>query len=389
MHTCPPRCVSSWASPRQPATPAGVGAPAGGARCAPRSEPLSQPGAPRIPAAASPPYPQGGSAGPNKADAQLGGQHPPHASLTCIPTLALARPIFQIPGSGGRGLRTKLWANHSGARQAPLPGSGARRTRGRGRDPCAPRPARGPFRAVPPLVFPGAAHEAPPTSARRRGTRSCRWVFTAPGRGRCVGPGGRGCGPLRGRRSSWAPGGWGRTHLPGWRPPGAPCGRQGLGGARAAASSPGPGAPAAAAATRPRLPAQRIGAAAGGPRRRGGARGAGRAAAPGPCSSPPTPPPPRSLSQAPQHRCGPAPPRARPLPAPAPEDPLPRGGYPLLQTHPDLAASPNAGPAPAAPARALIQQPRRLPSVCSPPQICGPPTKCRRSAGYGGAGLTP
>lgn len=168
-----------------------------------------------------------------------------------------------------------------------------------------------------------------------------------------MGPGGRGCGPLRGRRSSWAPGGWGRTHLPGWRPPGAPCGRQGLGGAHAAASSPGPGAPAAAAATRPRLPAQRIGAAAGGPRRRGGARGAGRAAAPGPCY---LTPPPRSPSLAPQHRCGPAPPRARPLPAPAPEDP----------SHAEATPSCRATPTwPRPPTLARPLRPLRAPSFSS------------------------
>lgn len=162
MHTSPPRCVSSWASPRQPATPAGVGAPAGGARCTPPPHPLRAPisaWCPEDPGRGLPALPPGrlGWAEQSTRAARRAAS-PPHASLTWIPTLALARPIFQIPGSAGRGLRTKLWANHSGARQTPLPGSGARRTRGRGRGPCAPRPALGPFRAVPPLVFPGAAH---------------------------------------------------------------------------------------------------------------------------------------------------------------------------------------------------------------------------------------
>lgn len=196
--------------------------------------------------------------------------------------------------------------------------------------------------------------------------------------GRGLAAGGRGCaagcgeGAARGLLGTW-----GRTHLPGRRPPGAPCGRRGLGGARAAAASPSPGAPAAAAATRPQLPAQRIGAAAGGPRRQGGARGAGRAAAPGP-GFPQHPPP-----GAPQHRCGPAPPRARPLPAQAPRTTSPadlRGcAPPGIRRRPPIPGTALAPSAP--PARSLLPQPRQLPSICSPPDICGVLATCRRLVG--------
>lgn len=66
------------------------------------------------------------------------------------------------------------------------------------------------------------------------------------------------------------------------------------------------GAPIALMTTGSRLRAQRIGAAAKGPRRRGGARGAGRAAASGAAPLP--------ISSSQQHRCSPALLLARPLP---------------------------------------------------------------------------
>lgn len=76
MHPWPPRCVRSW--PRQGKQPLQAWEPppaepgASSASLAPSpSQYLSL--VPRsIPAAASPPNPQRGSAGPNKADARLG-----------------------------------------------------------------------------------------------------------------------------------------------------------------------------------------------------------------------------------------------------------------------------------------------------------------------------
>lgn len=78
-----------------------------------------------------------------------------------------------------------------------------------------------------------------------------------------------------------------------------------------------PGAPTALVTTGSGLRAQRIGAAAKGPRRRGGARGAGRAAASGAAPLP--------ISSSQQHRCSPALLLARPLPTrpAAPTPPLP------------------------------------------------------------------
>lgn len=246
---------------------------------------------------------------------------------------------------------------------------------------CAPRLARGPF----PGDAPGVASPAAGQASTRSGQAHSELPVGVcgprerPMRGPWAGGGGgagKGLCWLRGRRSSGTSRDWGHTHLRGRRPPGAPCGRRGLGGARAASASPGPGAPAAAAATRPQLPAQRIGAAAGGPRRRGGARGAGRAAAPGPGF------PLASSPRAPQHRCGPARPRARPLPVPGPADRVSRCGPLRIRRRRPIAGAALAPSAP--PARTLLPQPRRLPSVCSPPDIYGVPATRRCFAGHGG-----
>lgn len=110
------------------------------------------------------------------------------------------------------------------------------------------------------------------------------------------GHGRRGCGSLRGRCSSGTPGGLGPHSPPGPAPSGA---------SMQPAASPGRGDPAAAAATRPWIPAQRIGQQPGG--RGGGEEPAGRGAQL--LRGPGLP----ILPAAPQHRCGPAPVRARPL----------------------------------------------------------------------------
>lgn len=246
---------------------------------------------------------------------------------------------------------------------------------------CAPRLARGPFPGDAPGVASPAAGQAF-TRSGQAGLGATGGCLRPPGAadewalGRERWEGGKGLCWLRGRRSSGTSRDWGHTHLRGRRPPGAPCGQRGLGGARAASASPGPGAPAAAAATRPQLPAQRIGAAAGGPRRRGGARGAGRAAAPGPGF------PLASSPRAPQHRCGPARPRARPLPVPGPADRVSRCGPWRIRRRRPIAGAALAPSAP--PARTLLPQPRRLPSICSPPDIYGVPATRRCFAGHGG-----
>lgn len=158
------------------------------------------------------------------------------------------------------------------------------------------------------------------------------------------------------RRSSGAPAGRGPHLPPGPAPSGA---------SMRPAASPGQGTPAAAAATRPRLPAQRIGPQPGG-RGGGGEEPAGRGAQL--LRGPGLP----ILPAAPQHRCGAAPARARPLPSRALPTPAPRqrtpdlaaASYSCARTHP--AAAPASVHSLTAPAQIFTG--RQLAVRASPPE---------------------
>lgn len=180
------------AAPGQ-ATPAGVGAPAGRARgiirlprSKPEPEPVSQPGAPQHPGFRLPAQPPERFRTAEQSRCAAESVASPLRLADLDPDSGPGTPPSpeSLPGSAGRGRRTKLCAAHSGARRAPLPRPGARRTRGRGRGPCASSPARGPLPEVPRPAFFSTAGLGFHAPARHRGTRSCLRVLAALGRGR-------------------------------------------------------------------------------------------------------------------------------------------------------------------------------------------------------------
>lgn len=154
VHTCPPRGERPWTAPR-PTTPAAWGRPPQATpvqRPLPRA--LSQRGALQDPGGGLPaPAP-----GEQSRRAAPEGSVDPHASRSWPPIHGPDTPHALAPGAPA----LLVWgsARNSGPttpeRAWRLPGPKPQRTRGRGRDVCAPRLKRGRSRRCPGLAPPAA-----------------------------------------------------------------------------------------------------------------------------------------------------------------------------------------------------------------------------------------